>query len=374
MKPVLKNWVLPPLAALAGVGVAAGMILLKPEEARSTPAHEVPTVSVVMPQWGSFPARIETTGVVEPAQRVTVLPQVSGMVVEVSPQLVPGGRFAKGASLARIDSRDYKLAIQQEQSRVRQAELELQLEEGRTDIAAREWELLDGEGEPDLALRRPHLESAKTSLESARSGLEKAELNLSRTNLRAPFNAVVLDESIDRGQVVGTQAAVATLAGTDTFWVRVAVPVEQLASLEIPGSSAEVAAQLGAERIERPGRVLGLEGQLDPQSRTATLLVAVDDPLDPPEGQLPLLLGSFVEVVLVGAKPEGLVAELPRDFVVDGQVWVADEMDQLQRRQVEIGWTEGANAVVLRGLEGSDRVITGGLRFPVPGMDLKVAE
>jgi RND family efflux transporter MFP subunit len=374
MNPTLKNWVLPPLVAVFGVGATVAMIALKPEEARSNPEPKQPSVQVLAPQWGSFAQRIQTTGVVEPAQQVTVMPQVSGMIVEVSEDLVPGGRLSQGQTLARIDGRDYRLAIQQEQSRVRQAELELQLEHGRTDIAAREWELLEGQGEPDLALRRPHLESAKTSLQSAQSGLERAELNLSRTHLRAPFNAVVLSESVDEGQVVGATGSVATLAGTDLFWVRVPVPVERIQGLDIPGSRAVVTVELGAQRIEREGQVLGLEGQLDPQSRTATVLVGVEHPLDPPEGEPPLLLGSFVDVELVGRRGDGVVASIPRDYIDEGAVWVADELDQLQRREVQIAWVSGSEAYLDSGLQPNDRLVTGGLGFPVPGMGLTVVE
>ena len=373
MNPILKNWVLPPLVATLGVGATVAMIALKPEEARSNPEPKQPSVQVLDPQWGSFHQRVQTTGVVEPAQQVTIIPQVNGMIVEVSAALAPGGRLSKGESLARVDSRDYRLAIQQEDSRVRQAELELQLEEGRTDIAAREWALLDGQGEPDLALRRPHLESAKTGLQSARSGLERAELNLSRTNLRAPFNAVVLSESVDQGQVVGASSVVATLVGTDLFWVRVPVPVEQIDGLDIPGSAARITAKLGNRSIEREGQVLGLEGQLDPQSRTATVLVGVPDPLDPPDQGLPLLLGSFVDVELLG-RSSGVVASIPRDYIDDGAVWVADVRDQLQRREVQIAWVSGSEAFLASGLEPTDRLVTGGLGFPVPGMGLTVVE
>ena len=364
LKSLFKNWLLPPVVVLFGVAIAATMVMLKPEEARSEPERQAPLVRAVEPELGTFRALVETRGAVQAAQQVTVLPQVSGAITWVSEELEPGGRLGEGQSLARIDRRDYELALDAEAARVRQAELALELERGRQDVAAQEWALLEGEGEPDLALRRPHLASAKQDLASARGGYQRAELALSRTSLRAPFDAVVLTEMVDLGQVVGPSSQVATLAGTDTAWVRVAVPVAELDALEIPGAEARLTTETGGQRR---GRVTRLEGQLDPSSRTATLLVEVEDPLDGPH---PLFFGSFVDVELVGAEVEA--ARVPRLSVAEGSLWVADAEDSLRRREVEVGWTDGESRYLTRGLEPGDRVVVEGLRFPVEGMALRV--
>ncbi len=367
-----KNWLAAPLFILVGVLVAAVLFLTKSRDARSEVERKVPLVEVVAPEMGTFSARIPTTGVVEPSQQIVVMPQVSGAIVYVSEELVPGGRASRGTALARVDPRDYELAIDQETSRVRQAELDLQLELGRQDIAEREWQLLGGEGEPDLALRRPHLASAEQALASARGSLERAELALSRTALRAPFDAVVLSESVDVGQVVGPSSQVAVLAGTDAAWLRVPVAVEDLARIEIPGARAEIVqTYAGAEHL-REGRVIRLEGQLDAASRTATLLVEVPEPLDPPGGGLPLLFGSFVEVIVEGVEVE--VARVPRGAVEDGIATVADAEDQLQLREVQRGWTDEDDAYLLGGLVQGDRVVVSSLRFPVEGMALRIEE
>lgn len=372
MKRLFKNWFAAPLFALLGLLVAGVLYATKPNEARSEEERQAPLVDVLSVERGAFAARLETTGVVEPSQQVVVMPQVSGAMASVSSELVPGGRFARGAVLARIDPRDYELAIDQETSRVRQAELALQLERGRQDIAQKEWDLLDGEGEPELALRRPHLASAEQDLASAQGGLERAELNLSRTLLRAPFDAVVLMEGVDRGQVVGSGSQVATLAGTESAWVRVPVAVEDLARIDIPGASADIVQSYGGVEHIRSGTVIRLEGQLDAASRTATLLVEVPKPLDPPEGQVPLLFGSFVEVAVEGAPVE--VVRVPRGAVEDGGAWVADIDDVLQRRTVVRGWTDDDDAYVLSGLEPGDRIVVSSLRFPVEGMALRTRE
>jgi RND family efflux transporter MFP subunit len=316
------------------------------------------------------------------AQQVSMVPQVSGALTFVSDQLLPGGRFAKGALMARIDARDYQLAVEQERSRVKQAEVELALEQGRQETARREWQLLGNAGDPpELAARKPQLAATELNLEAARSGLGRAELALSRTNIRAPFNSMVITESADVGQVVGT-AAVATLVGTDRLWVNVSVPVEHLAVLDIPGVSgaagsvAVVTQELGTEAITRAGEVLRLAGQLDPQSRTATLIIAIDDPLNLSAGAepgLPMLPGAFVSVVIEGREMADTVT-VPRVALQDNAyVWLSED-DKLVRRDVTVGWRNDDDIVLTSGLSAGDQVLTTPLSFPIEGMGLRPQE
>ena len=109
---------------------------------------------------------IHTTGVVQPAQSVTILPQVTGKVSSVADDLQPGRRFSQGDLLVQIERKDYLLILEQEKSRVRRAELELQIEQKRQSSAQKEWELLGNEGEAtELASRTPQLEVARLNLE-----------------------------------------------------------------------------------------------------------------------------------------------------------------------------------------------------------------
>lgn len=378
----LKQLIISVVVLLIGLGATAGLVATKSSEEQTVPPPKFTTVEIVSVLPGSVLARVETTGLVTAAQQVSMVPQVSGALTFVSDQLLPGGRFAKGALMARIDARDYQLAVEQERSRVKQAEVELALEQGRQETARREWQLLGNAGDPpELAARKPQLAATELNLEAARSGLGRAELALSRTSIRAPFNSMVITESADVGQVVGT-AAVATVVGTDRLWVNVSVPVEHLAVLDIPGvsgasgSKAAVIQELGSTQIGRAGEVLRLAGQLDPQSRTATLIIAIDDPLNLAAGTepgLPMLPGAFVSVVIEGREMAETVT-VPRVALQDNAyVWIAED-DKLTRRDVTVGWRNGDDIVLTSGLSAGDQVITTPLSFPIEGMALRTQQ
>ena len=378
----LSRVVVPLAFVVVAVACAGLMVVMRPSAARGDVATTPTRVDVVTVAAGSTRARIEATGVVEPARRVQIIPQVNAQVRWLSESLVPGGRLDDGEVFARLDARDYSLQAESARASVRSAALELELEQGRGTIARKEWALLHPErdpGEAPLALRTPQLETAKQALASAEASLGQAEVHLSRTRLSAPFPALVLDEALEVGQVVAPGAPVATLIGTETFWVTVSVPVHELGVVELPqgdrpGSPAVVQHELGAgQRVVRTGAVTRMLAQLDPQTRTAQLQVAIPDPL---EGEgVPLLPGAFVEVALEGRVLDDVV-RVPRIALRDGQtVWTVDGKEgqgTLHPRTVQVGWKEGEDVLITDGLSDGDRVVVSPLALPLEGMLVEV--
>ena len=55
------------------------------------------------------------------ARQIELRPQVAGRIDWMSERLVPGGHFAKGDPLIRIEKSDYELAIAQRESELKVA-------------------------------------------------------------------------------------------------------------------------------------------------------------------------------------------------------------------------------------------------------------
>lgn len=236
-------------------------------------------VSATQAKPGTEAMQITAMGTVIPARQVTIHPEVTGRIIYQNPNLVPGGRFLSGEVLVKIDPRDYDLAIGQHQAAVSQAKLNLARESSLKKVAEKEWNLIINDVKPTkegkrLALREIQLENAKVALQAALSNLEKAQLMRSRTVIRAPFNAIVVEESVDVGQFVSNATRLATLVDADRFWVRASVPTDRLAWIRVPGKK-----QLGGSPalvehrvsknllIQRPGHVVRLLSDLDPVER-----------------------------------------------------------------------------------------------------------
>ncbi|MDA0311410.1 MAG: efflux RND transporter periplasmic adaptor subunit [Gemmatimonadetes bacterium] len=370
---------LPLLIVLAGLVAAVILVVMAPEPEAVVPERAVPSVLTEVVESESVRATVVGNGVASPSREITLIPEVSGRIVSMSPALVPGGVVEAGDILVRIDPRDYELAVEQQRGQVRSAELEVELEAARQQNALEEWRILGSGGEPSPLVRREgQRAAAEMNLTSSRSTLARAELDLERTVIRAPFNASVVEESVDEGQVVGLQTTIARLVGTDQLRVTLSVRVEDLALIELPdgsqaGSVVAIRQRLRTgEQVERTGHVVGLVDRLDPQTRRAEIVVTVDDPLGQGEA-LPLLPGSAVEGEIQGRVLESVV-RVPRAAVYDGStVWVVSEGDVLEKRTLEAVWGDDDAVFVRIGLTAGDALVTSPLSSPVEGTRVRVA-
>jgi len=377
---------LPVLILACGVGITVYLLRTSPE---ARPAKRPPMATLVEVQTvatGPQQTVLDAMGEIVPAREIELKPRVSGEVIGISKEFVPGGYFQTGQTMLNIDPADYTLALTQLESEVEKARSDIALEMGNQRIAEKEFALL-GESvtaeERALILRRPQLAKLKAALASTESQLAQAKLNLVRTEIHAPFNAVINSRNADVGARVNESSVLATLAGTDTFWLRLTLPVEQLPWVHIPTTREEKGSEVriypesnsGSNRY-RTGRVIRLEASLESQGRMAQLLVAIDDPLcrkrenkDLPQ----LLLGSFVKAEILGIPvPSGIA--LDRSHLHDGNtVWLMNDDGRLQVKTVEILFRNRSQVIVGDGLTDGERLVVSQLSAPIDGTPLRLA-
>ena len=378
---------------LTGIAFAGMLVATRPEAAHTAAEERGLPVRVLDVQPRTEAVHVRAQGQVVAAQRVVMQPELNGRVTWMNANLIPGGRLSSGDLLIRIDPRDYRAALEAQRAQVANNRLSIAQEDSRRVIAEREWEILRQERNAtteagrELALREPHQRAAAAALRAAESGLQQAQTNLTRTSLQAPFDAIVQAENVDLGQLVGPSSQVATLVGTDHFWVQVAIPLDQLSWIRFPsegepGSTATVSQDVGEEEhIVRSGRVVRLLGDLDPVGRMARVLVEIDDPLglhheasaQGDSSSLPMLLGAYVNVEIEAGDLDG-VFEIPREALHAGDVvYLLGGDSRLVMRPVDVVWRR-EEAVLARGLAPGDALILSQLPSPVEGTQLRRVE
>lgn len=373
--------------AVLGCGIALAAYYLRTGPA-ATPRKRTPNpplVEVIPLNYGSHQLIIESMGTILAAREITLNPGVGGEITSISDSLVPGGFFARDDLMATIDRTDYQLAVLQLQAEVAKVNNELELEMGNQRIAGKEFEILNqqvSEKEKRLMLRQPQLETQKALLKSVKAKLAQAELDLQRTRVLAPFNGVVLTRSVNLGSRVTPATPIAGLAGTDEFWLKLAIPVSELQWISFPdkdpgqGSRVKIFPRKKNNDGVRYGRVLRLAADLEAQGRMASVYVAVRDPLSllPENSTKPqLLLGTFVRAEIEGSVLSSVIAVNRQHLRDNDTLWLMGEDDTLEIRRVEIIAKTREQVFIASGVDEGEKLISSGLPAPVPGTPLKQA-
>ena len=373
------------MVILLGLGVAGFLALTasKPQLKRTKPPTPIPMVRVSQIKTGPQAVTVRGEGTVRPLREIQLVPQVNGKVVFVSPVLVNGGEFKKGDTLLRIDPLDYQLAVTLARARVKDSESRLKVAEEEAAAAREEWRLLyqdkgvKSEDPPALVAKEPQLEAAKAKLEADRADLQKARLNLERTELKAPFNGRVSEESVDIGQYVSSAKPLATLFSTEAAEIVVPFDDESLYWFQVPGftpgngagSPVKVLARIAGRELTWSGEVVRSEGKLDGRTRMVQVVVRVQKPY---ARKPPLAAGLFVTVEIQGRTLEN-ASVIPRAALRENNtVWVVDKAGQLEFRRVDVARL-GTNQAILRsGLKDGERVVTSGLKVVTDGMKVRI--
>lgn len=367
------------------------LVINKPSAAKKDDEKKMArTVEVAVVKAAEGGAAISAEGVVQSQRVVTLTAEVTGKLIEVSPNLVPGGKVRQDEILAVIDPADYRAAMEQAKaskertvSAVADAELALQQEKAKRDQALRDWKKL-GKGEPsDLLARVPQiasvaarLESARADIESAKAEVARAARNLERTVIRAPFDAVVREESVEVGAVLAPGAMLATLFSERSLEVELPLKLEDYALLQRDENGTvkgEVTLRgtLGSRIVMWPGRVVRTTGEVERGALTAGVVVAIES--TDGEGELSLPPpGMFVEAELMGQSLEENKV-VPREAVREGdRVAVVADDGTIDFRNLAIVRSNPTEVLVSDGVSVGERVVLTRMSGAIQGMKVDV--
>lgn len=377
-----KRVFLPPLIIAFAIVVVVGLSMMRPQP----PMRSMDRPAVLVEVLDATPTDVNFTvdgqGNVMPKRTTNLVAQVSGRVVELSDKFVNGGFFERGEVLLKIDPADYQVALQSAQAQLAQAKASLAEESARAQVAREEWESLQMGEIPALGIREPQVAAAVANVQSAEAGVARAQRDLERTEIKAPFDGLLQDKSVDLGQYVSMNSQVGTLMGTEVAEIRVPLSDRDLAYLNLPDRNTpaseyplvEVHSSIAGERQRWLGRMVRSEGILDSSSRVIYGVVEIDDPYNQ-DGQThptPLRFGRFAQLSIEGSKASG-VFEVPRyALTTTGKLWIVDEERRLQSRDVNILRADDNLLYINGGLNRGDKVVLTQLANALPSMKVRL--
>ncbi len=369
-----------PVAILAGCMLFAFYLLRTPTQVSESAPEIIPvSVRVAEVQFDSVQLYVESQGKVQAAQQVNLSAPLAGPVAWISPSLEAGGYVSAGQALLRIDASDFETALARSQASMQQAQAEAQhAEQELARIRELAERRLASDSQLQDAMRQAEVNRAR--LADAQANLRQAELDMQRTELKAPFNAVVQMREVEMGQYINRAQSVAVLYGADVVEVRVPLAIRQLGFLDLPlGTRGEIPADeapevqltgiYGGQEQHWTGKMVRTEAAIDANSNTVQSIIRVQQP----EGQnvLPLPIGLYVQAAIEGRKIDDIVA-LPRSVIRNNnQVLVVDAENKMYFREVEIYRLEENRVLISGGLLPGEYICTSPIQAVVNGMSVQ---
>lgn len=355
---VLKR-ILPVLILAGGICIFVYLKMTRPVTERRAPPEPVVQVDAVRLQPRDYTVAIHSQGTVRARTESTLIPEVSGRILSISPNFREGGFFSAGDILLEIDPSDYLTAVTIAEANLAEAKVRLAEEEAQSSQARLDWDRLgSGEAPSELVLRGPQLALARANVAAAEARVQQARRDLDRTRVTAPFDGRVLTKRVDVGQVVSPGNLLAEIYAVDYAEIRLPLTTEQYAMLDIAPVSRGVepdqendipvrlSADFGPDKVFWNGRITRVEGAIDTRSRQVYVVAQVDDPYGPAHPR-PLKVGLFVEAAIEGKSLEDVYV-LPRTALREAEyVLTIDSENRLKRVSVVPLWAN-SNEIIFR--------------------------
>ncbi|MBT8477920.1 MAG: efflux RND transporter periplasmic adaptor subunit [Gemmatimonadetes bacterium] len=328
------------------------------EQAEAAPVAR-PVSTVVVGQ--GFAGRLTFPGTVQAAERAEMSFRVAGPLVGFP--VNEGDQVSRGQLLARIDPRDYRIAVTEAKAAFDQANSD----------ADRYQRLYEREAIP-LA----ELEVRLSRRDVAQARYEQARADLRDTELRAPFAGQIGRTYVENFEDVRARELVLSLHQMDNIEVVINVPEAIMASVR-QGRAPSIAVLFDVAP-EQPytARIKEFAVSADPQTQTFAVTVTLPQPQD--INVLPGMTATVgvtgtLDVDAAGSEPLTVpAAAVFSDEEGASNLWVVDEAaETVHRRPVRVGSVTGTEGiVVLEGLEPGERVVTAGVQFLREGQQIRL--
>ena len=392
------------------------------EVARSLRVIQVPQVPLV--------PRVVGYGIARSADRWSAVAEVKGRIVHVHPELKAGSIFKAGEVVLRINPAEYELRIAQLEAEIaditaqeerlnaeeQNLKASLKIEEDSLALAERDLKRLESlasganvsESEVDskkrevlaqrqsvqniknsLSVLPAQLDSLAASEKAKQASLDLAKLDLSYTTIVAPFDCRVGDLALEVGQFLAAGQSLFEADGIDVTEVEALIPINQARTLLSPSDAppegltnlsmetirkifkvdVEVRMESGDFRATWKARFDRVREQVDPQTRTIRIVVSVDKPYEQaiPGERPPLAPGMFCEVELSGRTRTGRIV-IPRTCLRGNRVYVINDKNRLESREVEVAFSQGGLACITSGISPGEKLVVSDPTPAVIGM------
>lgn len=359
---------LKPNTPLLTLAAALTVLLSGCTEEQAPASPKPPKVGVTTLQAQAFTLTSELPGRTSAYRSAEVRPQVNGIILKRL--FTEGSEVKAGQALYQIDPALYAATLQSTQASLLSAK-----------SLADRYKLLVEE----QAVSRQEFDEARAKQLQAEAAEQSARINLRYTKVLAPISGRIGRSAVSEGALVsnGQTDAMAIIQQLDPIYVDVTQSSLEMLKLRKELSSGQLQ-KVGANAANvklvledgslypHTGTLEFSEVSVDQSTGSVTLRAVFANP------QHNLLPGMFVHAQLQsGVNAAAILAPqqgVTRNLQGQPTALVVNQDNKVELRELTTQRTVGNQWLIEQGLQAGDRLITEGLQFVKPGIEVTVSE
>ena len=313
------------------------------------------TVGEALARDGELPILIDALGTVTAAKTATLVPQVSGILLETP--FTEGQMVKQGQVLARIDPNPYQQALAQARGTLARDQAQL----AAAQVTLQRYRQLlsqDSIARQDFDTQDALVRQLQGTVEADQAAVKTAQINLDYTTITSPFAGLIGLRTVDPGNYVstGTAGGIATLTQLQPIDVVFTVPqdrIPQVQAAALSGHLPVTALDSARARQLASGRFLTLDNLVNVSTGTVRAKARFDNA----DGQL--FPNQFVNIRLQLGTVHGVLAPVTavRTGPDGDYVYVIDQDSVAHMRPVKRGLATDEQILIVQGLQAGEQIV-----------------
>ena len=337
-------------------------------QASGPPAIPV-TIGVALS--ADVPVYLQGLGTVQAYNSVTVKSRVDGQIMQAF--FTEGQDVNSGDRLFQIDPRQFQTSL--EQAEAAKQKDEAQLVSAEADLT-RFSRLVSSGFQTQQAYdnQKALVGEIQASIKADEAQIDTARLNLGYADIRAPIGGRTGARLVDPGNIVHAtdNTALVTITQVRPIFVDFTISQDELGQIQHYQSQAPLAVEAvdgaGKEVLGR-GKLSLIDNQIDQTTGTIHLKAIFDNTDDK------LWPGQFLNARLILTTSKGAIT-VPSTAVQEGDdgyyAYVLEPDMTVERRIVDVARFRAGEAILAKGIDAGEKVITDGQYRLNPGVRVRV--
>ncbi|MDO5581889.1 MAG: efflux RND transporter periplasmic adaptor subunit [Planctomycetia bacterium] len=309
-------------------------------------------------------------GTLEAIEKVVSLARISGDIIEVA--FKDGDRVEKDQLLFRIDDTRYQAAVKSAEAHIKQVKARIRYAQNnyeRNHELSEQNAVSKDEAESALSV----LEAFQAELLQAEASLVLAQDDLIHTKIRSMINGRVGRTNYTLGNyITPASGPLVTVVQYDPIYVRFSMSERDFLNLfgtvEELQKTASIQLKLPNDRIyPEKGKIAFVNNEIKTHTDSVNIWATFENPKE-------ILRSGGIATVLLTKQNGRLRPAVKLSAIMfdkDGYyVYVMNAKKIVERRNVEVGPSDGVHQTIFGGLETEEIVLVGGTHKVIPGAEV----